>query len=152
MGGAQTGARQHRDGQFGDHAEVESDTVALLDAEIGEAVGDLTDLFVQLLEGDDPGVAGLTLPVEGDLVAPGLQMAIEAVVRDVQLSVGEPLEERCLGIVEDLLRLLEPGDPLQRLLLPEAKPVLLGLFVDLEPSVRLSDELVRRRELLAPRT
>jgi hypothetical protein len=45
--------------------------------------------------GDRPGVAGLADPVVGDLVAePVLDVAVDAVVGDVQLAAGEPLRER----------------------------------------------------------
>ena len=46
-------------------------------------------------EGDGPGVAGLADPVVGDLVAePALDVAVDAVVGDVELAADEPLGER----------------------------------------------------------
>ncbi len=50
-------------------------------------------------------------------------MPIQAVVREVEDPVGEPLEEGGPGVVEDLSRLLEPGDPLPGLPGPESLPV-----------------------------
>ena len=64
-------------------------------------------------------VAVLALPVEGDAVAvAGVDVAVEAVGGDVQLAAVEPLRERRVGPVEDLV----PGlDPLE-LLGPDRPP------------------------------
>ena len=92
---ADAGAGQHRHGDLGDHREVDPDDVALPDAPVLEGVGEALDLAEELGVGDLPLLALLAAPVEGDLVAvPGLDVAVEAVVGDVQLAVLEPLVER----------------------------------------------------------
>ena len=69
-------------------------------------------------------------PVEGDAVAVArLHVAVDAVVGDVELAAHEPLGERRVGPVEDLVPLLVPVQRL-RLLGPEALRVGLGLLPD----------------------
>ena len=54
--GADAGAGQHGDGQGGDHGQVDDNPVALLDALLLEHVGELGDLFPELLVGDGLGL------------------------------------------------------------------------------------------------
>ena len=90
---ARTG--EHGRDRLGDHAHVDRDPVALLHAERPQHVGDAARLLEQVAVGDRPRVAGLALPVERDLVAVArLDVAVEAVVRDVELAADEPLGER----------------------------------------------------------
>ena len=82
VGGAEPGAREHRDRELGHHPEVDRDPVALLDAERLQRVRGPADLVEELGVGDRARVAGLALPEEGDLVAvAGLDVAVDAVVR-----------------------------------------------------------------------
>jgi len=128
--GADARARQHRDGQLRDHAQVDVDPVALLDAQVLQRVRDPRDLVEQVLVGDRAGVAGLTLPVVRDLVAVALEhVAVDAVVGDVELAADEPLGEGDVPL-EDRVPLLEPVDELGRLSRPEPFVVPVGLVVD----------------------
>ena len=96
---ARAGQQRHR--QLGHHAEVDRDAVALDDAEAAQHVGEAVDLVVQLAVADHALVARLADPDVGGLVAAaGREVAVEAVDRRVQLAVGEPLEERRVGVVE----------------------------------------------------
>jgi hypothetical protein len=117
---AEPGAGEHRDRELGDHPHVDPDRSALLDAELLEGVGDADDLGLEIGEGDRPPlVLRLALPVVGDLVAvPGLDVPVDAVVRDVQLAADVPLRVRQLPVAE-LLEVLEPADALTPLGLPE---------------------------------
>ena len=128
--GPDAGAGQHRDGQLGDHGQVDRDRVALLHPEALEHVGELLDLGLELGVGEGLAVARLVaLPEYGGLVTPALlDLVVEAVVGDVRLAADEPLG---LGRVpvEDLVPLLEPVQ-LPGPLGPEALVVLLGLLVD----------------------
>ena len=93
-------------------------------------------------------VARLALPVERDLLAvPGLDVAVDAVVGDVELAADEPLRERGLP-VEHLPERLRPGQPL-RLLGPEPIAVGVGALVPLFRGVGLLGETFRRREAAA---
>ena len=54
-------------------------------------------------------LALLPAPVERDALAPArLDVAVEAVVGDVQRAAGEPLVERRIGVVEHRVPLLKP--------------------------------------------
>jgi hypothetical protein len=131
VGGADAGAGQHGDRQLGDHRHVDGDPVAALDAQALEHVGEALHLGQQVGVGDGAGVAGLALPVVGDLVAlPRIDVAVEAVAGHVELPAHEPLGERQLPL-EDGVPVFVPGHEVGGLLGPEALPVALGLVVDL---------------------
>ncbi len=102
--GAQPRTGQHRDDGLGHHRHVDGHPVAGLQAEFGEGVGSLGHLVLELRVGDVAGVAdGLALPVDGDAVSvAGLDVAVDAVVGDVELAADEPLGDGCLGPVEHL--------------------------------------------------
>ena len=146
VGGADAGAGQHRDRRLRNHRQVDGDPVARLHAQREQRVGRLADAAVQVGVGDGAGVARLALPVDGDPVAvAGGQMAVEAVVRDVELAPHEPLGERRVGPVQHLVPRLVPVQPVG-LALPEAEPVGARGRVGVEPDVRLVRELGRRQE------
>ncbi len=133
VGGTDAGAGEHRDGHLGDHRHVDVDAVALGDTEALEHVGEPLHVVEELGVGDRPAVAGLTLPVEGDLVATaGLDVAIETVVRHVELATDEPLRVRQIP-VEDGVPRLRPRDELRRPVGPEAFVVARGLVVEVRP-------------------
>ena len=92
MDGADAGAGEDGDGQFRDHGQVEGHPVALAHAQALEDVGATADLPVQLLVGEGAGLLGaLPFPDEGGLVlAPGLQVAVQAVIGDIELTAQEP--------------------------------------------------------------
>src|SRR5262249_34227927 len=80
-----------------------------------------------------------------------LEMAIEAVVRSVDLAVVEPAEERRLGLVQRPGERLVPGEVLAGEPRPEALEVALGLVAQRlvgghARDVRLLDELRGRRK------
>jgi hypothetical protein len=54
-GAPMPGAGQHRDDGLGDHRHVDRDPVAGLDAELGQRVGGLADLVLELGVGDRRG-------------------------------------------------------------------------------------------------
>ena len=93
---------------------------------------------------DRPGVPGLADPVVGNLIALGVKMTIETVIRQVELTVGEPLVERRVRVIERDRRLFEPGDAFERLFVPPGLVVGFGLVVDLRSRIRLCDKLGRR--------
>jgi hypothetical protein len=106
---SQPGTGEHGDGQLGDHSHVDGDPITLLEPQALQGVGEPVHLPGEFAVGQRPGVSGLADPVVGNLVAMVLEVAIEAVVGDVQLPVLEPLEEGRIGVVETLRRLFEPG-------------------------------------------
>ena len=95
-------AGEHRHDDLGDHRQVDPDDVAGLDPAVLQRVGEALDVAQQLGVGDVALLALLAAPVEGDAVAQaGLDVAVQAVVRGVELAVREPLVERRVGVVED---------------------------------------------------
>ena len=137
--GADAGTGEHRDRKLRDHPHVNGDPVPPLDAERSQPVGELAHLLVELGVGEVTGVAGFSDPVIGDLVADGVEVAVETVVRQVERAVFEPLEERRVGVVEPDGRLRVPGDPVERLLHPPGLPIG-GLVIDAGSGVRRAGE------------
>ena len=145
MGQAQACAREDRDDRLGDHGHVDRNAVAGDEAEFGQGVGGLADVCEQIGVGDVAAVAWLAFPVDGHLVAVSVEdVAVDAVVGDVELAVGEPLGNGGVGPVEYFG---ERGVPVESASLfgPEAESVLFGGGVELGPGVRRSRELGRRR-------
>ena len=114
-----------------------------------QGVGEALDVAQQLLVGDVALLALLAAPVEGDALAQAvLDVAVQAVVGGVELAVLEPLVERGVGVVEDLLEVREPVQR-PRLLGPPAREVLGGLLVLGEiGDQRRRHEVLRRVEAL----
>ncbi len=145
---AEAGARQHRHDRLGHHRHVDRHPVAGDQAEFGEVVGGLADLVLELRVGQRAAVADrLALPVDRDPIAVALlDVAVHAVVGDVELAADEPLRDRCAGPVQHLVERRLPGQPLG-LSAPERQPVRVGLVVQLGRRVRL----VRRNHRMADR-
>jgi hypothetical protein len=127
--GADARAGEHGHDDLRDHRQVDADDVAGLDPVILQRVGEALDVAQEVVVGDVALLALLAAPVEGDALAQAvLDVAVQAVVGGVELAVLEPLVERRVGVVEDLL---EVGEPVQRpcLLRPPALEVLGRLLV-----------------------
>ncbi len=124
MDGTDSGTGQHGDGGLRDHRQVQRDAIAFLDAAILENVGELADLFVQFTVGDlAVFVRVVAFPDDGDLVAAGLEVAVEAVVGDVEGAALEPIDMQVILVerpVECGVPFLEPGQVFFGLLAPEA--------------------------------
>ena len=107
MDGADTRAGEHGDRCLGDHRQIDVDPVAAADAEGAENIREPADLFEELGVGDGPGVARLTLPVDGDALAETVaDVPIEAVLGDVESPALEPPRVREVPVehgVEGLL-------------------------------------------------
>ncbi len=85
-------AREHGDGRLGHHGHVDGDAIAPLDPVLLEGRGEAIDLAVEVPVGQGAGVAGLPLPDEGGLgAAGGIDVPVQAVVRDIELAADEPL-------------------------------------------------------------
>ena len=89
-------------GQLRDHPHVDRDLRPLADAELLERVREADDLRLELGVGELAAVAlRLALPVVGDPVAEArLDVAVDAVVGDVELAAEVPLRVRQLPLVE----------------------------------------------------
>ena len=116
---------EHRDGCLGHHAHVDDDAVAGLDTEVGQRVRGAAHLPVELAVGElAHGARLVALPEDGHLVAAGAQVAVEARLRDVEATVGEPGERLVLDRVvvadEALGGGAAPRQAAARLVEPEA--------------------------------
>ena len=142
---AQPRARQHRDDRLGHHRHVDRDPITGDQPEVGQRVGGLADLGEQIRVRQLPAVAGFALPADRHPIAvAGLDVAVDAVVGDVELAADEPLGERRLRPVQYLVERGVPGQPVG-LLRPERQPVGLGLAVEVFSRVGLRGELGGRR-------
>ncbi len=85
MNGAYAGAGQHRDGELGDHGQVDLNTVALFDTLCFQDIGELADFLVELLVGYRPVFSRfIAFPLNGNLVASCLELLVQTVVRDIE--------------------------------------------------------------------
>ena len=143
---AQPRARQHRHDRLGHHRHVDGHPVTGDQAQIGQGVGCLADLVLELGVGDGALIAErLALPVDGDTVAvAGLDMAVHTVVGDVELAAHEPLRDRSTRPVEHLAEGRGPRQPIG-LFRPEPHPVGIGPLVEFSGGVRGAREGHRRR-------
>ena len=142
---ADPGAGQHRHRELRDHRHVDADPVAALDAERAQRVREPADAGEQLRVGDRAGVAALALEVVRDLLAPSrLDVAVEAVVGDVELAPEEPLGEGEVPF-QDLVERAVPADVLLRLLGPERLGIGIGCVMEARVGdPRLGSELGAR--------
>ena len=108
--------------------------------ETEQPVGETAHLGVEIPIGQAAAVTWLTDPVIGHLMTVLFEMTVEAIEGDVELAVGEPLEERRIRVVEDLGGLFLPGDSLQGLVMPE------GEIVSLQPPRGSRAERLRWRQ------
>ena len=131
-------AGEHRVGRRRDHRQVEDDAVALPDPHGQQHVGELRDLGVQLPIADVLGDARVVaLPDDRRLVAAGREVPVDAVRRDVELAVLEPLDRHAV-VVER--RVLDPGvgpDPVEPAPVLAPEGVRVGDRVGVHPRVAL---------------
>ena len=105
---ADAGAREHRDGKLGRHAHVDGNAIAFLHAHRFEDVGELLHFLPELLVGIGANLSRFTFPDErGFVLAPGLHVAVEAVIRKIDLSARKPLRPGNIPF-EHPVPLLEP--------------------------------------------
>ena len=147
MGNPDAGAGEHCDRELEHHRHVDGDSVALFQAQALEHVGELLHFGEQFGVGHRDRVAGLTLPVERNLVAfAGLDVSVETVVRKVELATDEPFRERQLPL-EHRVEILVPREQLTGLAGPEGLIVGLGLIPHRAVvGVRLRHERCGRRK------
>ena len=109
MNRADPRAGEHRDCRLRNGRHINDDAIAFADSVSLQDVGEAADFAMQLLVGQDAFVAWLAFPDDRGLVpAWPLQMTIEAIFRDVQLSADKPFREGRLPF-EDLFPRLLPG-------------------------------------------
>ena len=129
MDHAQTGTGLHGHNTLDGHGHVNEGAVALFVPERLQAIGQGADLGIELLVGDMGDLAPIGLEDDGDLVAVAVvDVALKAVVGDVELPVIEPLVERRIGLVQGTGKRLVPGEFLASPLGPKSRVIVIGLF------------------------
>ena len=94
---ADLGAGQHGNRQLGDTPHVDGNAVTLAHPHAAQDVGEAVDLLPQTEVGEGYLVARFSLPDQSQFVlAPGSDVTIEGVERDVGLAAGKPFVERCV--------------------------------------------------------
>ncbi|WDT70176.1 MAG: hypothetical protein MPW17_15625 [Candidatus Manganitrophus sp.] len=94
MGGADPGAGEHGDRQLRDHRHVDRHAISFDDPLSFQDIGELANLPMEILVGQDARVARLPFPDDRRLVfPPALQVTVEAIVGDIDLAADKPLGE-----------------------------------------------------------
>ena len=121
MYGTDSGTSQHSDRRLGDHRHVDTDPVTLVYATGFENIGQFTDLLVQFTIADLAVFIGVVaLPDKSRLITTALQMAVKAVVGDIEFAPLKPFDSAAIEIpLRDLIPRFEPGEKLVSLLGPE---------------------------------
>src|SRR5438876_3073791 len=126
---ADAGASQHRNGQLRRHAHVNCNAITLLHPERLQDIGKLLHFTMKLLISKGTNLARLTLPDQRRFIlAPGLKVAIKAVVGEIDLAAGEPLGPRAIPL-KNSVPLFEPMQFLGNTS-PELFRLLYGLAVN----------------------
>ena len=124
-------ASLHRDYAFDRHRHVNYNAVAFFDSQVFQRTGELADPGMQLLVGDVADLAVVAFknnrPFVFDRCA---QMAVQAVVRRVDLAIGKPLVERRVRFVEHLGEWFFPAQVFARQPCPEAFKIALGFSAE----------------------
>ncbi len=123
---AQARHGQQRGHLLGDGGHVDRHAIALVHAQILQGFGHAIGQHIQVMVGQRARRAVVTLPIESDFVAGGrVHIPVEAVVRNIEFPIGEPLEEGLVGPFERLVPGLEPVQFLRHIF-PELEAVVQG--------------------------
>ncbi len=148
MDHADPGASQHGDDLFGYFRQIDGDTIALPETKLFEGVGAAVHLSVQFSIGEDSFLIVFTDPDQCDFVlAPGFDVAIQAVIGDVAFCADKPLRPWIIPL-QDFLPRREPlqlfGGSAPKCFRVCDRLFVLGLVVfDIGCSYRLRGRLVR---------
>ena len=143
VGRPHAGAGEHRHRQLRHHRHVEHHPVAGHHTQRLQRVGEAADLGVELAVGQRAPVARLSLPDDRALVLRRrAEVAVEAVLRHIQLAAHKPLRVGELPVQHRLPRRV-PEQQLLRLRRPE--PLGVGLSGGIEFAIGLHAPHARRR-------
>src|SRR2546425_13226367 len=105
---ANAGASQHRNRQLRRHAHVNCNAITLPHPERFQDIGELLHFAMKLLMSERANLPWLTLPDQRRFIlAPGLNMAIETIVGEIELAPREPLGPRAVPL-KNLVPFFEP--------------------------------------------
>jgi hypothetical protein len=139
-------AGQHGKGDLGDTSHIDRDTVTFVHAHRFDDIRKTRDFAVHGIVRESAfKFAIFAFPDQRQLIlAMGLEMAVNGVMNDIGLRTHEPLEERLVGIVQNLIPLLEPFK-LIGFICPEALQILVSSLCQHIPilETRLRHDLFR---------
>jgi hypothetical protein len=128
MRGPDPGAGLHGRHAFHRHGHVDDHAVAFLHAQGFQGIGELGRALEQFAVAHARDGAVVGLEHDGGLAAlAGFDVPVQAVVRHVELAVGEPFVERRTAGVEGLRERLVPGQVLARQAGPKPFEIAFGL-------------------------
>ena len=113
MGGTDAGAGLHGHDAFDRHGQVQHHTVALLHPLRLQHVGQAAHTRQQVLVRDVGHLAIVRLEDDGHFVAAtGFDMAVETVVRGIELAIVKPAIKRSIALVQRPRERFVPGEKL----------------------------------------
>ncbi len=148
---ARTG--QHRIGRFGDHWQVDDDPIPAHDALRQKHIGHAAGFFVQFAIGDvlSRGVRVIWFPDDGGLVTACGQMTVDAIGRDIQNTILEPLDVDIAWFETGVLDLCEGLYPVNALRFLGPEPLGVGhrsgiqVFIGRRVRIGIGHHVGRRR-------
>ena len=123
---------QHCIGRLGDHWHIKDNPVAFLDAQFLINIRQTTDVLVQFLIGDMRVIFGVVpLPDDGNLITTVFQMSVNAIGRNIQFPVFEPLDRNVRVLKRGVFHLCIRLDPVEAmpLLAPEGLRIANGFRI-----------------------
>ena len=121
----------HRDHRFGHQRQIDHHTVTAADAARLERIGEAADLGMKFAVAQATDVARLALEEDRSAMPMFREVHIEAVVRDVQRTIGEPAVIGRRRLIDRLGEQALPGDLRARELRPEPERIGCGAPVQL---------------------
>jgi len=140
VNGADAGAGQSGNAQFGNHRHIQTDAVALLNALGFQNVGEFADFFMQLFVGNGSFFARLVaFPLNRNLIAAFLKVPVQAVVRNIEFAAFKKLHIdgaffNVKVVIHHFVPFFEPG----HLLLGDFRPELFRFFDRFFPQLVVS--------------
>ena len=148
VGHAQARAGLHGDHRLDRHGHVDDGAVALLVAQLGQAIGEAAHAGQQFAVGDAVDLAVVGFENDGGLVGVAIgQVHVQTVGRYVQLAVAEPAVERGVGLIQHLGEGLGPLQVGAGLAGPESVKVVLDLGAQFLVGVHARDRGALRSAL-----
>ena len=132
MNGPDSCAGQGRDDQFGRHGHVNTDPIPFFNPFLLKHIGEPANIFMQLPVGNGaPKTVGMVgFKNKSSFVADCIQMAVEGILRNIQLAAFKPFDVpvfKSAGV--DLVPALSPVKG-AGFMLPEFQPILLTLIIN----------------------
>ena len=108
------GAGEHGNSGFRDHRHIQAHTIPFPQTQCLHGIGEAADARMQFFIGDVPrDIRAVAFKDDGGLIAPGFQMAVQAIGGDVQRAVFKPSDGQVVGVVRGVFDLAVRFDPVE---------------------------------------